>query len=202
MITFLQRNRIVLSRLVGAGILLLYLVTESYWDLHGEVFDTVLFAIGVFLVGIASLGRMWCSLYIAGYKDRQLVTSGPYSLVRNPLYFFSFFGALGLGFATETFTFPLLLGLLFALYYPLVVKGEEEKLRNYFGEAYEQYRSKVPAFFPRSFRIEEPDEYTVNPKIYRRHIFSALWFVWALGILEIFEALKEAGLLVRWAVLY
>ena len=47
-----------------------------------------LFAIGIALVGISSLGRMWCSLYIAGDKDESLMTQSPYSACRNPLYFF------------------------------------------------------------------------------------------------------------------
>jgi hypothetical protein len=35
------------------------------------------------IAAVASLGRMWCSLYIAGSKDKELITNGPYSLCRN-----------------------------------------------------------------------------------------------------------------------
>jgi protein-S-isoprenylcysteine O-methyltransferase Ste14 len=44
------------------------------------------------LAAMIASHRLWCSLYISGYKNSQLITSGPYSLCRNPLYFFSFVG--------------------------------------------------------------------------------------------------------------
>ena len=33
----------------------------------------------------------------------------------------------------------------------------------------------------------------MNPVVYRRHMFSALWFVWIVGLLELAEGLKELG---------
>jgi protein-S-isoprenylcysteine O-methyltransferase Ste14 len=43
------------------------------------------------------LGRTWCSLDISGRKKRELVTVGPYALVRNPLYIFTLLEAFGIG---------------------------------------------------------------------------------------------------------
>jgi hypothetical protein len=39
---------------------------------------------------------------IAGHKDARLVTAGPYSRARHPLYAFSMLGALGLAFASRS----------------------------------------------------------------------------------------------------
>ena len=83
-------------------------VSSSAWEIKAPFFNTILFFIGIILVGIASLGRLWCSLYIAGYKTDNLVTEGPYSMCGNPLYFFSFIGALGIGFASETLLVPVI----------------------------------------------------------------------------------------------
>jgi len=169
--------------------------TQSVWETRNEKVTFFLFLAGMILVGIASLGRMWCSLYIAGYKDDTLVTDGPYSLCRNPLYLFSMIGVLGIGCATETLTFPILFILLFALYYPFVIKSEERRLGQLFGAAFDRYTKKIPAFFPRFSTFSEPKNYLVKPAVYRNHMFSALWFVWIVGILEVIEGLREIGLM-------
>ena len=57
---------------------------------------------GFVCVALACLGRIWCSLFIAGHKDEVLVTTGPYAHCRHPLYSFSMVGALGLGLASKS----------------------------------------------------------------------------------------------------
>ena len=188
-----EKLRIPLSRLVSAVAIFFLIFSSSRWDNHNPMATTGLFALGMFLVAIGALGRMWCSVYIAGYKDRTLITQGPYSICRNPLYFFSMFGALGVGFCTETFMFPLILLLGMILYYPLVVRKEERRLRKSFGHDFDDYAKRVPAFFPNFSLLSEPDTYTMKPLAYRRHMFSALWFVWIVGLLELAEGLKEIG---------
>lgn len=188
-----EKLRLPVSRLASAVAVFFLLLSTNHWEPGGEGVATGLFTLGMFLVAIGSLGRMWCSLYIAGYKDRVLITQGPYSMTRNPLYFFSVFGALGVGFCTETFTFPALLLGVMILYYPLVVRKEERRLRERFGGDFDDYARRVPAFFPNIAPFSEPDTCLVNPVVYRRHMFSALWFVWIVGLLELAEGLKELG---------
>ena len=177
---------------VAAGVFFLG-TTQSRWETGTEAISFTLFLIGMVLVGIASLGRMWCSLYIAGYKDNRLVTKGPYSISRNPLYFFSLLGVIGIGCCTETFTFPIVFTILFGLYYPLIIKGEAQRLKQLFGGEFEDYVQKVPAFFPKISLLDEPQNYHVIPATYRKHIFSALWFIWLTGILEFIEGVREIG---------
>jgi len=195
MFDVIEKMRLPLSRVAAAAGLLLLCSTTSHWDEQHSPVAFILFLIGMILVAIASLGRMWCSLYIAGYKDQKLITQGPYSLCRNPLYFFSMLGGIGVGFSTETLVFPLLLALLFAIYYPFVIKSEEIRLARFFGADFTDYKKRVSAFFPRFSAFDEPEQYVVNPGVYRHHIFSALWFIWIVGILEVFEGLKEIGLI-------
>src|SRR6188768_4461079 len=76
------------------------------------VWSHLLAIAGFACVTLACLGRIWCSLFIAGHKDETLVTSGPYAYCRHPLYSFSIVGALGLGLASKS----LLLGALVVLF--------------------------------------------------------------------------------------
>ena len=94
-------RRILHSRLFAGGLFAVILFSDSRWENIGLT-SAVLFFSGALLVGIATVGRLWCSLYISGYKTKQLVKTGPYSLSRNPLYFFSLLGAIGVGMVTET----------------------------------------------------------------------------------------------------
>ncbi len=181
--SFPERYRIVLSRWAAAFFLLLLFMTHSCWRpvLWAE---TLFYFSGVFLVSTATLGRMWCSLYIAGHKDRRLATDGPYSLCRHPLYLFSLLGAVGVGLASRTLVFPLLIGLFFSLYYPRVIRAEERRLLRLFPVEYSDYRDRVPAFFPRWTGFHETRCRSINPVVYRRHLFSAAWFLWLFFLLD------------------
>lgn len=188
-----ERHRILLSRLAAAVALIFLCITNSTWEVKSAMVGDALLSVGIALVGIASLGRMWCSLFIAGYKDERLVTAGPYSVCRNPLYFFSLIGVIGIGFCTQTFTFPLISILTFAVYYPLVIKSEEARLMQQFTIEFERYKQAVPAFFPKISLFTEPKRYTVNAAVFRKHAHSALWFIWIAGILMLIVGFKHIG---------
>ena len=168
---------------------LVVLATESAHE--GALLSTVLFLAGLVLVGIATVGRLWCSLYISGYKDSQLITTGPYSVSRNPLYFFSLLGFAGIGFATETLTLGIALIAATLLASPAVIRREEEVLRTKFGAAFEEYCARTPRLFPDFSKFVEPDTYTVNPRLFRRTMGDVVWFIWFVGIVELVEALHE-----------
>jgi len=190
-----RQARLNITRIFVGFLVVLLLISGSQWETKSPMVSAVLFLIGCFLVGIASLGRLWCALYIAGYKTTRLVVKGPYSISRNPLYFFSMLGGVGVGLATETFTIPALILVAFAWYYPYVMRHEEEKLRVHHGEEFDTYFNTVPRFWPKWSLLNEPDEYTVAPKIFKKHIFSALWFIWMVGILELIEELRELNII-------
>jgi len=191
----IERLRIHISQIFAVLLIIFIAVSGSLWEEKAPLVTMVLFLLGALLVGIASLGRLWCSVYIAGYKTDHLVTQGPYSMCRNPLYFFSFLGALGVGFASENFLIPLLIFIGFVTYYPFVIKSEEAELRQVHKDEFERYFKKVPKFFPRISYLMEPEEYVVKPRVFRNHMFSALWFVWFLGILEIIEGFHESNII-------
>ena len=192
-ISTVEKLRIPISRLFVAALAIFILFSANKWE---ETYvASILFAGGCFLVAIASLGRLWCSLYIGGYKKNVLITEGPYSMCRNPLYFFSFLGAVGVGLSTETFLITFVISFGYAIYYQFVIHSEEAVLLKKHGDAYRNYRDATPAFFPRLSLLREPETSTVNPRIFRKHAFDALWFMWIIGIIEIIEAFHDLGAL-------
>lgn len=94
-----------------------------------------------------TLGRM----YVPGagvFKDHELVTAGPFRLIRHPIY--SAIIALWLGAALGTLNWLLLVT--WPVYLIGVMKparAEEELLRAKFGEAYEEYAEETGGFIPR-----------------------------------------------------
>lgn len=90
-------RRAVLSAL--AALLLGGFAVTGAWT-HLNVAHESVEDFGRVLIAICILGRCWCTLYIGGRKGETLVSVGPYSLCRNPLYFFSFVGAAGVGAQT------------------------------------------------------------------------------------------------------
>ena len=198
----IERARIAISRVFAVALIGLILVSGSHWQVDVPLLGSIMFCLGAMLVGVASLGRMWCSLYIAGYKTNKLITEGPYSMTRNPLYFFSFLGAVGIGLVTETFFFTLVMLIGFAIYYPMVIKSEEAKLLKLHSADYDAYFSKTPRFFPNFSALAEPQEYEVKPIIYRKHILDAVWFIWILGVLEILKELRVLDIMPTYFTFY
>jgi len=191
----IEKIRIALSRVFVLALLMVILLSSSATNQRWPLFAETLFFMGVVLAAVASMGRLWCSVYIAGYKTDVLVMQGPYSMTRNPLYFFSLIGAMGVALATETLIIPILVMFAFAAYYPFVIKSEESVLLKRHGNAFSNYFKTVPRFFPKMSGFMEPDTYVVRPKVIKRHMLDALWFVWLLGFLELIEVLHELEML-------
>jgi protein-S-isoprenylcysteine O-methyltransferase Ste14 len=194
--------RIRLSWILAVALAGVIAVSTSAWENHSPMVAELLFVLATLLVVVAVAGRLWCSLYIAGQKTQTLVTAGPYSISRNPLYLFSFMGAIGVGLASETLTIPALVAVAFAVYYPYVILKEERVLQGLYGEQFQQYRARVPRFFPSLAGLSEPATYVSKPIEFRRHLFDVVWFGWLLGIIELVEALHHGDYLPTFVSLY
>jgi protein-S-isoprenylcysteine O-methyltransferase Ste14 len=173
----------------------MFAVGTTYWAISHPIFQKSLFVVGVAMAGLGAAGRAWATSYISGQKMKQLVTTGPYSVCRNPLYFFSMLLGVGLGFCTETLTMPALIGLVLALLYYFQIKREERALRHVFGAEYEAYLANVPRFFPSHRRYLEPDEIRVVPRLLKKGLFGIAFLLILIGALELLEALHQSGVL-------
>ncbi len=187
-------TRIFATQLMAIPLVALLAVTTHYWR-EGGVLDTLLEVLGLIFIVVGAFGRLWASMYISGYKHDRMITCGPYSMVRHPLYLFSLVGVAGVGFASESL---LVLGILLAafyLYYPSVIAAEEEALSGKYGREYEEYARITPKLFPRFSLFREPDTYIVNVKLYRRAFIDASFFVLSFGALQLVEKMHGSGIL-------
>lgn len=186
--TAAERYRLAFSWVIGAGLIFLILFSRARFEstLTYELFKWL----GYVCVVLATLGRIWCAVYIGGRKDDELCTDGPYSLSRNPLYLFSLIGAVGLFLAARK---PLLLFALvpFGVYYHWVIVGEEERLAGKFGSAFVQYRNRVNRLLPSFARYVTKDRFEVYQKVVLRSMIDASLFLWAFLLLEILAYCKD-----------
>jgi protein-S-isoprenylcysteine O-methyltransferase Ste14 len=175
------------------------------WFLYAMVFASVLFGpstretdhchqfaeiLGFLLIGLATIGRAWCGLYVFGRKSKELCRDGPYSICSNPLYLFTFMGAMGVAVGSERVLVVIAFGLIYCTYYWLVIRLEERRLAKLFGKEFEQYCANVRRFIPgfRSYQSRERIE--INPHLVFRRVAKGIWFFWLFAALEIIKTLK------------
>lgn len=81
----------------------------------------------------------------------EVVISGPFAFLRNPLYVGNIFLYCGVGVAANALTPWLVIVALvyFIVQYWLIVSLEEEFLEKEFGAVYLEFKRNVPRFFPR-----------------------------------------------------
>ena len=99
---------------------------------------------GFMFVALACLGRIWCSLFIAGHKDEVLVTTGPYALCRHPLYSFSVLGALGLGLTSRSALLCIAVVVLITALVIYAASCEEQFLADAFPDEFKAYMVATP----------------------------------------------------------
>ncbi len=83
--------------------------------------------------------------------------------------------------------------MIFAIYYPSIIAREEQRLLHIFGAAYQRYLQGVPRFFPSFSQFQEPQTWNASPVLFRKHVINDTIFIWLAAVLELIEALREAG---------
>lgn len=186
-------RKVVLLAVVLACLMLL-VFGGSYWPGGGSVHEAIEWA-GIALIITCIIGRTWCTLYIGGNKVQALVTAGPYSVSRNPLYVFSIMGAAGAGAQLGSVVLALSAGLAAAAVFYVVVLKEEQALVVHHGNAYRQYLAEVPRFLPNFSLWRDVAAVSVRPSLVRRTFVDACVFLLAIPLAEGAEYLHESGIL-------
>lgn len=128
--------------------------------------------VGFLIALLGELIRFW-GVSWAGSETRttggvggtNLIISGPFAYVRNPLYVGNILMYFGLGVMSFAL-FPYLQVIaiaFFILQYHLIVGEEESFLKKKFGEQFKRFVENVPRFFPRLTPYK--DEKNIQPKV-------------------------------------
>ena len=172
----------------------LVVVADSRWPGGHPLHESIEW-IGISCIVFAIVGRTWSSLYIGGRKTRTLVSVGPYSVSRNPLYVFSIIGGVGVGAQLGSFMLAVMGGVLAWLVFFRVALKEEAALTVVFGESYRRYLERVPRFLPRWRLWHDVETLEIRPRAVLMTFVDACVFLVAIPICEGFEFLHDVGVL-------
>ena len=116
------------------------------------------FFLGIVLIVIGEIIRLR-SVSFAGGETRtmnvgasSICKSGPYSIVRNPLYIGNMMIYVGFAFVAGSVyvvTISTITFVYFFIQYSLIISLEEEALEEKFGDEYITYKKLVPSIIPR-----------------------------------------------------
>jgi protein-S-isoprenylcysteine O-methyltransferase Ste14 len=163
-----RKYRILLLRLIflPIGVLLTICIAPS-WKLETWTEFVVEF-LGYTFILTGLVMRNWATLYIGGKKSKELVTSGPYSICRHPLYWGTFFLGIGVGLCFENI--PLMAALLIVLgpIHYITAVFEEVNLEQKFPTEYAAYKRQTPRLFPRFGNYRSEPLVTVSIAAIRR----------------------------------
>jgi protein-S-isoprenylcysteine O-methyltransferase Ste14 len=118
-------------------------------------------------------------------QAESLNTSGLYSVVRHPLYLGNYLMWLGVALFPRSWWPPVIVSLVFWLYYERIMFAEEEFLRRKFGALYTTWATITPAFLPRLARWRRPEVPFCLLTVLRREHSSLLALIASLTVLEV-----------------
>jgi protein-S-isoprenylcysteine O-methyltransferase Ste14 len=149
-----MKSRAVHEFLLLAGLVLLFApIPGLTGHFVPDTPTTAAVGLGIQLAGMlfyfwsrSYLGRLW-SGQIVIMRDHKLIETGPYRLLRHPLY--TGFIGMFVGTAVVSGQYHALGGIAFCIIaYARKIPMEEAALREEFGEAFDVYRQKRWAFIP------------------------------------------------------
>ena len=144
----------VLFRIARGRVVTGFIVAAAAFAFARPTWQSILMGVPIALLGESV--RVWAAGHLI--KGQEVTTSGPYALVRHPLYVGS--ALLGLGFvvaAASLFVAVAVLGYLTVMI-TVAVRLEEATLRAEFGETHAQYVAGTSPVIARRFSIRRVRE--------------------------------------------
>ena len=191
------RYRLLISRIFLLIMIIVLLFSDNKVDNWSPTYNWLEF-FGYFFGLIGVFGRIWSSLFIEGNKTQKLIVKGPYSLMRNPLYFFSFILLIGFCFFVKSILVFITFFLIWILIYRNTMNSEEKNLISNHNQEYVDYYNNTPKIFPnfnlyKSFSVN--DKMDIDIKKIERVLTESFGFLFLFGIIKVIEYLHLNGIL-------
>jgi protein-S-isoprenylcysteine O-methyltransferase Ste14 len=185
----MRDTRILMGIVLLTGFFTVPVLQEGTWAY--ELFRLT----GYILLTTCAIGRIHSTAFIGGIKNKTLTTVGPYSMCRNPLYFYSLLGAAGVGLMSGEIILVVILVVGFMFIYDQLIDREEEFLSQKFGDEFESYKTRTPRLIPDPAKYTCPAELVFQPRYLNNAIWDALWWFAPVPLFELARLLQHAGLL-------
>ncbi|MFH1158073.1 MAG: isoprenylcysteine carboxylmethyltransferase family protein [Pseudomonadota bacterium] len=190
----INRTRMRDTRVLVGIVLLAGFFTSPVLREESFAYEAVRLA-GYILLCVCTVGRIYSTTFIGGTKNEKLVISGPYSMCRNPLYFYSLLGVAGLGLMSgQAITLAIVFGG-FLLVYVRLIKREEAFLSEKFGKDFAAFKASTPRLLPNIRKYVCPDELVFQPRYLTMAVWDSLWWLAPPPLFELARLLHHAGII-------
>ena len=142
-------DRIRYNEILRQGIGLLLVAVCAYFTRPG----TVLVLIGMAIAAVGQVFRIYAAGFI--HKNKQLASTGPYALVRHPLYTGNFLILIGFALAANNLYVWIAVLVFFLIWYPAAIAYEDSKLERIFGDEWRSWSRNIRAIVPGRFRWQD-----------------------------------------------
>jgi len=191
----IQKKRLIGAKILGVLVFILITLSTGEPNIYMDI-------LGFSLLVMAGVGRIWSSAYISGFKSGKVVKDGPYSMMRNPLYFFSFLGFIGVGVVFGSWIISLLLLGVFLITHLPIIRYEEKRLGELFGKEYQEYLDKTPRFFPNFSLFSNPKVIEFYPRKFTKTLIEATYIIFSYGLIKLIIWLHTVDILPNLIQLY
>ena len=190
----LNKSRMFNSKVALVLAFLLILFSRQFWENESPLHELLDFT-GYFLIALCALGRVYSTAFLGGFKNKDLITYGPFSVVRNPLYVFSLIGVTGIALISNHLAIIIGLPVFFLVLYIFLIKREEQFLESEFGNSYQEYKKTVPRLLPNFALYNAPETISMAPRFVNKAFSDAIWWFVAFPCIELVEYMQDTGIL-------
>lgn len=157
--------------------------------------DMLFQGVGYILLMTGLCLRLWSILYVGSRKSQELITTGPYSLCRNPLYVGTILLTVGTALSFENLAMCLFALAAIIPAHIAVVLSEERRLRSLFGPTYEEYARQTPRFLFRLSSYKSDPAVRVPLRSLKRAAIDASGILMIPPLATLVDMLQDKGIL-------